>query len=301
MSQSVKNILCVIIIAVICSCVNKQAVSASELVDQTEEGNSNSMDIMKDVNNTEMNQSKENSYFVEFTSSLCNFEICINDMPAYTHSTGESISSQMPINPYILTSGSQQIEINILPLEGEDNLRKEATIKTKVVAYDLSTFNFEDNIEAYALEETDFHENNLPVSVLAEFNAEVNYTVEGWENAVYIEEEDEYKEEIIRYYQSFHNLFKKKEIDKIYNEMKDKFREMDISMYLGNDEDNIGELKQLIATLDKENFTLQPFPENPILNIYANGKVCTLTGVENTPIIYYRNKKQMMSSFFRFI
>ena len=45
-----------------------------------------------------MKQFKEPYYLVDFNSSICNFEIYINDMPAFIHKEGGSITSHYPIN-----------------------------------------------------------------------------------------------------------------------------------------------------------------------------------------------------------
>lgn len=55
-----------------------------------------------------MNQFKEPYYLVEFNSSIVNFEIYINDMPAFTHQSGGAIFSHVPINHFILESGKQK-------------------------------------------------------------------------------------------------------------------------------------------------------------------------------------------------
>ena len=63
-----------------------------------------------------MNTVNRPSYFVDFNASICNFEILINDMPAFLQHEGGSIISQYPINSFIYRSGEQGIKIRILPL-----------------------------------------------------------------------------------------------------------------------------------------------------------------------------------------
>lgn len=63
-----------------------------------------------------MTQFKEPYYLVDFNSSICNFDIFINDMPAFNHHVGGAVSSHMPINHFILQEGVQKIKINVLPL-----------------------------------------------------------------------------------------------------------------------------------------------------------------------------------------
>ena len=59
-----------------------------------------------------MKEFKEPYYLMDFNSSICNFEIYINDMHAFIHKEGGSIASHYPINHFILESGKQNIKIN---------------------------------------------------------------------------------------------------------------------------------------------------------------------------------------------
>ena len=78
-----------------------------------------------------MTQFKEPYYLVDFNSSICNFDIFINDMPAFNHHVGGAVSSHMPINHFILEKGIQKIKINVLPLKGEESLKPDGFITIK--------------------------------------------------------------------------------------------------------------------------------------------------------------------------
>lgn len=236
-----------------------------------------------------MNQFKEPYYLVEFNSSIVNFEIYINGMPAFIHHSGGAIFSQVPINHFILESGKQNIKINILPLKGNANLKEDGSIKIKVFCYDSSTSSYENTIEAFKFEKLDFSENNLPVKNLTnEFKAEVNYKVEGWKNSISLKENFD-KEEVIKYFKTLHTAFKEKNIVSIFNAMKNKFEEIDITMYLGP-VDNKNELSQLFNTLEQGKLILEDFPSLTEVEIFGYGNICTLSRPENLTIIYYTNK-----------
>lgn len=237
-----------------------------------------------------MTQFKEPYYLVEFNSSIVNFEIYINGMPAFIHHSGGAIFSQVPINHFILESGKQNIKINVLPLKGNTNLKEDGSIKIKVFSYDSSTTNYENIIEAFVYEGLNFSEHNLPIKNLTkEFKAEVNYKIDGWKNSAFLKDNLN-KEEIIKYFKNLHIAFKEKNIDTIFNEMKSKFEEVDIAMYLDN-VDNKKEISQLFDNLESGKFILEDFPTFTRIELLGYDKICTLTRAENIPIIYYTNKE----------
>ncbi len=237
-----------------------------------------------------MKEFKEPYYLMDFNSSICNFEIYINDMPAFIHKEGGSIASHYPINHFILESGKQNIKINILPLKGNTHLKEDGFINIKVFCYDSSTTNYENTIEAFRFEKIDFSENNLPIkNFTKEFNAEVNYEIKGWKNS-YLLKDNLNKEEIIKYFKVLYTAFKEKNIESIFHEMKNKFDEVDIAMYLGK-VDNKKELSQLFDTLEQGKLILEGFPTSTQVELFGNNKICTLTRTEDKPIIYYKNKE----------
>lgn len=233
---------------------------------------------------------KEPYYLVEFNSSIVNFEIFINDIPAFIHHSGGAIFSHVPINHFILESGKQNIKINILPLKGNTNLKEDGFVKIKVFCYDSSTTNYENTIEAFRFEKVDFSEDNLPIkNLIKEFNADVNYKIEGWKNSTLLKDNLN-KEEIKKYFKGLHTAFKEKNIENIFHEMKNKFNEVDMAIYLGN-VDNKTELSQLFANLESGRLILEDFPTSTQIELFGNNRICTLTRIKDVPIIYYKNKE----------
>lgn len=237
-----------------------------------------------------MSNFKEPYYLVDFNSSICNFEIFINGMPAFTHNEGGSIASHTPINHFILKSGIQNIKINILPLKEESSLREDAFLKIKVFCYDSSTTNYEDIIEAFKYEKLDFSKSRLPIKNLnIQFNAEVKYKIEGWQNSFPLSEYLD-KESFLKYCEDIYKLFKDQNIDLLYDEMKNKFNEIDTSLYLGNF-DNKMELSHLLNGLNRDMFVLQEFPSSFEMKLFADKKVCSLMSFEKTSFLNYKRKE----------
>lgn len=237
-----------------------------------------------------MTQFKEPYYLVDFNSSICNFDIFINDMPAFNHHVGGAVSSHMPINHFILQEGVQKIKINVLPLKGEESLKPDGFITIKVFCYDASTDNYENTVEVFKYERVDFSENNLLVINLNQkFKADVNYRIVGWKASEQFNENTLNKSDVEKYFRFIHHLFKERNVDEIHNEMTTRFDEIDTSMYLGAVDNKI-ELSNLFGELFGGKYILDDFPASTDMKIYGDGKVLTLVDSENKPIIHYTNK-----------
>lgn len=242
------------------------------------------------INLFKMTRFTEPYYIVDFNSSVCNFDIFINDLPAFTHHVGGGISSHTPINHFILESGIQNIKLNILPLKGETSLRSDGFFKIKIFSYDSSTGQY-DNINEVFRYEQDFSQSDVPVkNVINEFKAEINYKIPGWQISESLDPESVNKNEIVSYFKLIYEMFKEKNIDGIYHEMKDKFGEIDTSLYLGN-VDNKVELSTLFEELDGGKYILEEFPASTELMFFADNKVYTIVRTGGNPIIRYYNKQ----------
>lgn len=237
-----------------------------------------------------MAQFNEPYYLVDFNSSICNFDILINDMPAFSHHVGGAVSSHIPINHFILENGLQNIKINVLPLKGEESLRTDGFITIKVFSYDASTDNYDNTVDVFKYEKLDFSENNLPVvNSTHDFKAEVNYLINGWKNSEQLNTSTLNKYDIEKYFRFIHSLFKDRNVDELYNEMMVRFDEIDTSMYLGV-VDNKLELSNLFGELFGGKYILDDFPLYTDMKIYGDGKVITLVDSVDKPIIHYTNK-----------
>lgn len=236
-----------------------------------------------------MNHFIEPYYLVDFNSSISNFEIYINDMPAFIHLEGGSISSHYPINHFILESGEHTIRIKILPLKGEYNLKVDSFVKVKVFYYDSSTTNYDDSVEVFSYETPDLSDLKLPVIELeAKFKAEVPYILHGWKNSsVYRATED--KDQSIAFYKKMYGYFKEENIDMLFDMQSVKFSEIDTAMYLT--ENNRESLGDLLKKLKDENFILQDFPSSFYTKNYGYGRVLSLIRENGNSIVYYKNKK----------
>lgn len=237
------------------------------------------------------NQMIDPYYLVDFNSSICNFEIYINDMPAFIHDEGGSIASHYPINHFILGSGQQNIKLKVLPLKGETNLREDAFLKIKVHFYDSATNNYDALTEVFKFETPDLSKPNLPIIELdAKFIAEVPYKIKGWKESLVFKDVVNIKDSIISFYNQIHQYMKLEDVDNLSRLMKTRFNEMDTSMYIRG-ADNKNELKDLFKNIKSGELVLEDFPKYPKIIIYGDGKVINVVREDNNPIIHYVNKK----------
>jgi hypothetical protein len=237
-----------------------------------------------------MKDFKEPYYLVDFTSSICNFEIFLNDMPAFIHHEGGSMSSHYPINHFILETGKQEIKIRLLPIKGEGKLREDGYVKIKVFSYDSSTSNYDDTFEVFKYETPDLSKHELPIiEVINEFVATVPYKIEGWKNAIEQQKEMESKIQAESFYKKIYALFKEKNVNELAKLFLIKFNEVDTSMYLI--EDNNQSLNNLFIRLENEKFILQDIPDLLNIQYFGGSRVLNLVRKDNLPIIYYKNNE----------
>lgn len=236
-----------------------------------------------------MKEFKEPYYLVDFNSSICNFEIYINDMPAFIHKEGGSIASHYPINHFVLESDKQEIKIRILPTKNNNKLNDTAFLKIKIFSYDSSTTNYENVFEAFKYETPDLTDKNVPsIEITSIFEAEVPYKLMGWKDSVTFKD-IKGEDEIINFYKNIYDSFKNENINELISTQAVKFHEIDVSMYLS--EDNKQELLSLFSKLNNENFILQPFPTSINIEYFGYGKVLNILRENNLPIIYYKNNE----------
>lgn len=241
-----------------------------------------------------MNNFKHPLYLVSFKSAICNYEIYINDLPAYIHLDGGSVSSQIPINHWILEKGKQEVKVRVLPLKGEIGFREDSFIEIKIFSYDSSTNNHEDIVESFNFSVESLYDLKIPVVEKRDFFiAEVPFILKKWND---FDEIKEKKGEIISFYKAMYELFKEKDIQKIYNLLKFRFDQIDEATY-SKESDNLEGLSKMLFRLKEDDFELIDFPIEPVLTIYDNKKVCNLTRENSEPILLFKNKNNNEFSF----
>ena len=241
-----------------------------------------------------MKNFKEPIYLVSFRSALCNYEIFVNNLPAYIHFEGGSVSSQIPINQLIFESGKQEIKIRIIPLKGESTFQKDSLIEIKVISYDSTTTNYDNTTESFNFMMDDLETHKIPIIQKNDyFLAEVPYKLKKLNS---FDEIKDKKVLIISFYKEIYMLFKKQDVQKIYNLLKFRFDQIDEATYSTKSDNMVG-LTKLMARLKEGEFELKEFPTNPNIIIYENKKICNLVRENKEPILYFFNKQNNEFSF----
>ncbi len=148
------------------------------------------------------------SYYAIMSSSLCSFEVRVNDDYVYNYYGTGGISFAMPINPNILSAGEQTFSIKILPPKLSDGifaktLPKAASFKLSIKGSRITSFGGEDletvtfelptvlGINADGAEDQVYADAGKPIATYSGvFEAEVPYTVKGYSESLDLRDED---------------------------------------------------------------------------------------------------------------
>ncbi len=228
-------------------------------------------------------------FVVDFNKSICNFEILINDMPAFKSMDGGSLASHYPINHFILKSGSQNISIRVLPLIGEMALRKDSFLKIKIHAIDSETQDYEDLDEVFSYETPSYEKKEYPAILVTDiFKVKVPYNLEGWSNSFVIKKISEFEKQAVSFYKKIYQ-FAQNDTDSLFKLFSEKFIEVDTALYIKAD--NKKEWQGLLNQLKKEDFILQPFPEIIKTHLYGKDRILEIVRTDGNSILYYKNKE----------
>lgn len=239
-------------------------------------------------------------YFqVNFNASICNFEVYINDMPAFVHHEGGSIYSQVPINHLICKSGEQDIRIRILPLKKETLLKPDGRVKIKIEVYDSG---LPDQISQVLNYETpDLSKNQFPmIEHTGKFEAKVPYTLAGWYSSIDLNQKEALLTAAKQFYEKIYTLIKEDRQAGFIQLQSIKMNEIDQAFYISG-ADNASEWNDVIGRVKDAEMVLQDFPPTLRSTLYGNGKVLNLVRPDGQPVLYFKNDQNEEFSFPLFI
>jgi len=250
------------------------------------------LDLAKQVKHYD----KEPGYFIMFNNYFCNIEVFVNDIPIYKNYGAESSTSFYPLdlNEYILKSGKQMVTVRLLPEEG-NTLSKEASMKLQIarIAHLKTNKNFEEEKKILVEYETpvvpkegktdveyggDFQYAGLPVfEKTFTFQADVPYTVQGWENSMVLNDKNqdssELEKEVVSFYQQVKYIYEKRDKESFRILMEPRLKEMAQSHYY-----NQKDFKKMIDGINRMfgNENKVHAIEDYKLKFYANGRIAAL-------------------------
>ncbi|AIM37885.1 hypothetical protein KO02_15210 [Sphingobacterium sp. ML3W] len=239
---------------------------------------------------------KEPGYFIMFNSYFCNIEVFVNDIAIYKNYGAEELTTFYPLdlNEYILKSGEQKVTVRLLPEEG-NTLSKETSMKLKIARIaNLKTYkNFEKEKKVLVEYETPivpkegktdveyggyFQYAGLPVfEKTFTFQADVPYTVQGWENSQVLNGNDQdlskLEKEVVAFYQQVKNIYGKRDQESFRILVEPRLKEIAQSHYY-----NQKDFKKMIDGINQMfgNENKVHAIEDYKLKFYANGRIATL-------------------------
>ncbi len=233
---------------------------------------------------------KKPFYKVKFSSTSCNFEIRINDIPLFTYQETGMISTQYPINHLILISGEQKLSCRVWPQADQDSLSIHSKLTTTILLQD-ATDDTKEPVEIFNSGTPEFSKTTPLFEQESIFNAEVPYTLPGWYKSSKIKEKDSLEKEVISFFKSVHSILKRKDYDtyrKIYDQ---KLLELDIALYSSSKE-TVQEWNELIRYLEASGMEIAPFPNEYLLQFCGDQKVVSLIQPDFEPVLFLENKAE---------
>lgn len=229
-------------------------------------------------------------YTISFSVASCNFEILVNDIPVITMETKGQVSTNIPINYAIYNSGKQFITATIKPLNGEENLHPDASLKFHVRLYDVAydEFKFITDFEQIELPKVEENQKTPLLAKSDEFLAEISYSLTKWNDGENLKDVDNIKEKVIQAYNNLAELLKNEKYTEFAEKISVREKNMATSMYLSNSESK-ARINSLIDDA-KNGFEVMALPKS-IFKFYGYGKLVTLKKLNGEPAFSLYNKE----------
>lgn len=225
-------------------------------------------------------------YMVDFNSSLCNFEIFVDNIPLFRHFEGGVISSHFPLNHFLLDSKSlSTLRVKIYSIN-ESSFQEGSFFNFKIFCYDSFNNNYDSQIIILEKNNSQLIKSEIPfLEILENFNYELPFSNKGWKDSQKLGENS--ISDLNIFCKEIHQNFREKKISEIIRKMEVKNKEIDISLYLKN-EDNFKSLTELLSKLENEDYILQEL--NTKLNFKMFNDCVAECNNGNESIICYKKQ-----------
>lgn len=214
-------------------------------------------------------------YELDCSALMCFIQVRINDVEVFSLNVDGQAAMDIPINHGVLESGSHDIEVRVLPLNGTTQLHKEASVRYRVNEFDVSSGDFK-FIKQFENHETQPVKEGIPVVIhRSKFNANVSYKIEAWQNAVNLKDANhDLKPKLINEYNKIANFINNGNYDSFMNAFAQKEENTSVVMYL-NKEEKASRMKKLINDFSS-GFKAKLFSNDAIIDYMAFGKLASL-------------------------
>lgn len=233
--------------------------------------------------------SEQSYYMLDLSALMCYFEIRVNDVEVFAFNVDGQTSTDIPINQGILESGRQEIEVRVLPLQGNNTLHKEAYIRYKVVVFDVSSGDYK-YMEQFDNHQTLPVKGEIPVVVhKSNFNAKVPYRIEAWQNGIDLKHADfDIKPKLIEAYEKLSRYIEEGNYTAFIDAMRKREENIATAMYLSENEAN-QRISRLVDDF-QSGFRVAPISDNFIVELSAYGKVATLKRMNGMSALFLENE-----------
>lgn len=213
-------------------------------------------------------------YTIDFSASACLFEIRVNDYPVIIMNMEGQVSSTIPINFAILKSGVQSISITMLPLLGDAELDKNATLKFDIKRFDVSNdFVFKEMFGEYQSPTIDDSKKLPIIKYKSTFTAEIPYELEAWQNGEELKDIKDVNKKLSKAYSNLIEDIKVQNYNSFLKAIANREANMVKSMYLSKNE-ALSRTEELIQDF-KSGFQVMSVSPNSVLHICGNGRVAS--------------------------
>lgn len=228
-------------------------------------------------------------YMADFSAFMCYFQIRVNDVEVFSLNVDGQTSTNIPLNQGILESGLQKIEVRVFPLKGKKVLHPEASVRCKVVAFDVSNgdFKFVNQFENF---ETLPVKKGVPYTFQkSTFEAKVPYKINAWQNGQKLKDFKDLKEKLIVEYNKIIHSIKSGNYQDFIKAYQKREQNIATAMYLGEKE-STKRINEILYDI-KNGFEIQPLPQNLVLEISGNDKLACLKRFDGMSALFLENKK----------
>lgn len=229
-------------------------------------------------------------YKIKFSSTSCNFEIRINDIPIFTYVDAGMISTQYPINHLILESGNQEVTLRLWPQAEKQSLTEHSKLKISILVNDaLESSKIPDNAMSF---ETPKFDKPIPIfEFKGEFRAQVPFSLKGWSESTDLIINESLTKEVYAFYNDVHRILLEKNFNAYKAIYSTKLKEIDTSIYSSQEETD-NEWNELVSYLSNPAMKVAPLSKSAVLFLYGKEKVISLQQTDLDPVLFFENKME---------
>ena len=224
-------------------------------------------------------------YELDCSALMCYFQIKINDVEVFSLNVDGQATMDIPINQGILEKGVQEIEIIVLPVNGEKELNHDSYVRYKVNEFDVSSGDFK-FIKQFANYQTEPVTKGIPVlKHKSKFEANVSYKIDAWQKGINLKEvKFKLKDRLILAYNKIIHDINSGNYQNFIKAVSRKEENFSLMMYLDENEKS-SRIKRLVNDFSS-GFKAVPVDNTAIVYFSGYGKLVSLKRLDGMSALY---------------